>query len=179
MGFNDQPLSNKLHVLLSPIQTPLVKLSLVNSNLKPEDLKYLAYSHHAPSLKLLRLDLNDLHSALDVVLELVPRLTSIVVLQMRNCCLTFEDAMAIAPLIGSSRTIRSWTIAYNYVHSLEEIKVLLKICSRSSSLREVGCRPAEYQNVCRRLFMHNRFFLSEEDKDELASFSRSLNLNVL
>lgn len=178
-GIDDQPLTGRLGSVCLALPCPLTKLSLINTNLRPADIDALASSRHASTLRLLRLDRNDLHVGLGSFLGLVQRLTSIVVIQTRNCQLTADDALRIADSVGRSRTVRAWSLVYNYVHSLDDLRKLLKLCSKSCSIREVACRPAEFQLVCGRLFMHNKFMLSEQEKDDLASFGESLNINVL
>jgi hypothetical protein len=180
ISFDKQSLSGRLEMLLRPQPNPLLKLSLVNARLLPDDLRALANSRHAISLQFLRIDENDLHAGLKVfVNELLPTLQSVVVLQTRRCQLTFEDAMAVATGLGCSRTIRSWTLTYNYVHRLDELKTLLGQCSRASSLCEVGCMPADCQKLLGRLFMHNRFLLTDDEKEQLYVFGQNLHINVI
>lgn len=175
----EQSLSGYLDMILLPIPTSLVKLSLVAARLQANDLVLLSQAQHAKTLRTLQLDHNDLHSCLSAVHELLKNLPSLFVLQMRHCLLTFEDCMALAATLRASTTIRSWTVINNHLLSLTDLKAFLVSCSKVMTLKEVGCRPAEYQYIFGQLLMNNRFQLTEEEKETLTRYGENLGLELI
>lgn len=175
----EQSLCGYLDMILLPIPTSLVKLSLVATQLKANDLIVLSRSQHAKSIRTLQLDHNDLHSCLSAVQDLLLNLCSLFVLQMRHCLLSFDDCMALAVTLRTSTTIRSWTVINNHLLSLTNLKAFLVNCSKVMTLKEVGCRPAEYQYIFGQLLMNNRFQLTEEEKETLTRYSENLGLELI
>ena len=177
--FNDQPLHGHLPTLLLPLPVPLVKLCLVRAVLEGDDICCIGESSHAPHLRFLQLDHNDLNTCLAAVVETLPRLAKLIVLQTRYCSLTYEDCMELVAALCPTKTLKSWALTNNYLHTMDELKSFLTACSKILTLREVGCRPSEYQYFFGRLYMHNKFHLTEDEKDALGTFAEKLQLLLI
>ena len=178
LDLSGNPLTNMLEALLSSLELPLCKLSLSDTELNKEDLKYLSNSHHLVNLHMLTLDFNNLHSVVGVMIKLFRGLRTICHLRTRQCQLTYKDVVLLASCLEHSHTIRSWNLLHNPIGGAQDIKRFIRHCSQIPGLKEIGCKPAEVHAIFGAYFVHTNgpAPLSEDDRRELKQVAEKFKI---
>jgi len=86
--------------------------------LTADDIQLIADSPHVNSLQLLRLDYNDLNTAIEQVLLLLSRLTAIQTLRLQACRIKYRNCLRCAEALAHSRTLRTWNFLDNVMYKV-------------------------------------------------------------
>lgn len=107
LNLNNNRLKNKLYRLLSPLQRPLLYLSLCGCGLSQQDLEYLTRCQHAPFLQELDLSENYLANSQPPQLlpNLVQSLTDLRRLDVEDTELTDSDMPLLVSSLQNSRKL--------------------------------------------------------------------------